>query len=70
VLVYNEKSTVENRLLMNRFTKDGKRKLQVLLEPSANLMLAIPVEGRQVSFNSFILPVVNGRSQNLLKVVF
>lgn len=70
VIIYNEKSTAENRLLMNRFTKEGKRKVQVLLEPSANLMLGIPVEGRQVSYNSFILPVVNGRSQNLLKVVF
>ena len=55
---------------MNKFTKDGKRKVQVLLEPSANLMLGIPVEGKQVSYNSFILPVVNGRSQNLLKVAF
>jgi len=70
IIVYNEKSNAENRLLMNKFTKDGKRKVQVLLEPSSNLMLGIPVEGKQVSYNSFILPVVNGRSQNLLKVAF
>ena len=69
-IVYNEKGTVENRLLMNRFTQKGQHKVQVLVEPSADLMLGIPIEGRQVTYNSFVMPVVNGRSQNLIKVVF
>ena len=69
-IVYNEKSTIENRLLMNRINYKGQQKVQVLVEPSADLMLGIPIEGRQVSYNSFVMPLINGRSQNLIKVVF
>jgi len=39
------------------------------VEPSNDLMQGIPIEGKQVSYNSFVLPILNGRSQNLMKVV-
>jgi hypothetical protein len=68
-IIFNEKHTTDNRLLLHKFNSQGTQAIQVLVEPTSDLMMGIPIEGRQTTYNSATLPLVNGRNQNLLKVV-
>ncbi len=68
--LYNESAKIDNRLLLVVVNKDGEHNTKVLLENTADIMQAIPVEGKQVTYNSFVLPVQIGKGINLMKVVF
>jgi hypothetical protein len=69
-IIFNDPITISGDIVLATFTPSGKREIKVIAKGDEMSAFIIPSEGKQISMDKVMVPVLKDRKFALLKVTF
>lgn len=68
-ILFNDDSQNDNKIMYVKTDYNGKIDMKMLLKSNSGFSAVVPFEGKQVGYNSLVLPLIQERNLSLLKIL-
>lgn len=69
-MLYNDNNNIENRIVLWKLKRNGNLEQQILFKGNYAGTSIIPIEGKQIGYNRYVVPYQQNKDTQLLKIVF